>query len=70
MDTETRKALGKLGGLTALGIAMPMSIALGLGAGVLLDRWLETGPALTLVFLVLGIAAAFVTLYREVKRVQ
>jgi ATP synthase protein I len=70
MDRESRKQLGKLGGAAALGLAMPLSIVLGLGAGYVLDSWLGTGPVLTIVFLLLGIIAAFVTLYREAKRVE
>jgi F0F1-type ATP synthase assembly protein I len=70
MDRETRKSLAKLGGVWTLGLSMPLSIALGLGVGVLFDRWLGTGPVLTMVFLLLGIVAAFVTLVRETSRLE
>jgi ATP synthase protein I len=70
MDRETRRSLSKLGGAWALGLSMPLSIAMGLGLGVLLDRWLSTGPVLTIVFLLLGIVAAFVTLIREASRLN
>ena len=40
-----------------VGFILVASIGGGLLAGVLLDRWLGTGPALTLVLLFAGIAA-------------
>jgi F0F1-type ATP synthase assembly protein I len=35
--------------------------------GNLLDRWLETEPALTLVFLVLGLLVGFLGAYRQLR---
>jgi ATP synthase protein I len=39
-----------------------------LGAGVYLDRWLETSPWCTLIFLALGIAAGFLNIGHAIKR--
>jgi ATP synthase protein I len=70
MEDDGPRGLSRLGGVWALGISMPLSIMLGLGAGLGLDRLFGTRPILTLVFLLLGIVAAFVTLIRETKRVE
>lgn len=40
-----------------------VSVALGLGLGLLLDGWLGTSPLLTLVGMVLGIGAAMYTIW-------
>ena len=47
-----------------VGLVLVVCIGGGLLAGVLLDRWLGTGPALSLVLLFAGIAAGFMQVYR------
>jgi F0F1-type ATP synthase assembly protein I len=54
--------------LTSLGIMFPVSITIGGVIGYLLDRKLGTLPWLSAVFLVLGIAAAFVNLFRTLDK--
>ena len=51
----------------ALGWEMAFSVLIGFGVGYLLDRKLHTLPWFTLVFTVLGVAAAFVSVYRAVR---
>ncbi len=46
-----------------IGIRMGVSVAIGLGGGILLDNWLGTRPIFTLIGMVLGIAAAMYTLW-------
>ena len=58
------KALGEL---SSLGVAMVLATIIGLGGGYWADRWLGTSPWLTLIGLGLGIAAAFVILFRTAK---
>jgi F0F1-type ATP synthase assembly protein I len=50
--------------MSALGFMFPIAIALGFGAGWLLDRTFGTWPWLTALFSVFGIAAAFLNLFR------
>ena len=52
-------------GLLSAGMAFPVSIVLGYGAGYFLDRWLGT-TFLKIVFLLFGIAAGFVSFYRAI----
>jgi ATP synthase protein I len=47
-----------------VGVVIAASIGGGLLAGVLLDRWLGTGPVLTVVLLLAGIAAGFLQMFR------
>ena len=59
-----------LGELSSIGLAMVLATVIGLAGGYYLDRWLGTSPWLTLVGLLLGIAAGFVNLFRSVKRAE
>jgi ATP synthase protein I len=47
-----------------LGIMFPVAIAVGYGIGYGLDRLFGTKPWLTIIFSIVGIAAAFVNLFR------
>jgi len=58
----------KLAAYSTLGIMFPASIAVGLGVGLLLDKWLGTSPVLTIVFILYGIAAGFVNLIRVYRQ--
>ena len=46
-----------------IGIRLALSVVIGLGLGVLVDGWLHTGPVLTLLGMLLGIAAAMYTIW-------
>lgn len=46
-----------------LGIRLGVSVAIGLGGGLILDNWLHTSPLLTLIGMVLGIGAAMATIW-------
>jgi ATP synthase protein I len=61
------KALGEL---STIGLALVLSTVIGLAGGYYRDRWLGSSPWLTLIGLVLGIAAGFVNLFRSVKRAE
>jgi ATP synthase protein I len=60
----------ELGNLASLGITLVVATAIGLAFGYQLDRWLGTSPWLTMIFLLLGIVAGFINLFREVNRVR
>jgi ATP synthase protein I len=66
-DPSAWKALGEL---STVGLTLVVATVLGLAGGYYLDRWLGTSPWLTLIGLLLGIAAGFVNLFRTVKRAE
>lgn len=63
-EPSSWKALAEL---STVGITLVLATVIGLAGGYYADRWLGTSPWLTMVGLVLGIAAGFVSLFRAVK---
>lgn len=68
MDEETKKLIRSLYYLSTVGLAMALSIAIGVLIGHQLDEWLGTSPWMLLVFLGFGIAAAFKNLHIMYKK--
>lgn len=62
--------LRSLGYLSTVGLAMAFSIGIGAGVGYYLDKKFGTEPWLLLVFLGLGVIAAFRNLYIMYKKGQ
>jgi len=52
--------------ITELGLVMASCILIGLGIGLFIDSKLQTQPFGLLLFLLIGIAAAFVAAYRMI----
>ena len=50
-----------------LGVRLLVSVAIGLGGGLLLDSWLGTSPIFTLIGMVLGIGAVMVTIWNVAR---
>jgi ATP synthase protein I len=59
MKRETRRVLRDWAYYSSLGLQVSLSIVIGLGAGVFLDRKFDTAPWLTLILLFMGIIAGF-----------
>lgn len=74
MAEDKRQLFRTLGFLSSVGISMVASTFIGLAMGYYLDKWLDTSPWLTLIFLGLGIVSGFRNIYilteRELKRQQ
>lgn len=51
--------------LGTVGVQLVISVLVGAGLGLALDRWLGTKPWLMLLFIVFGVAAGFLNIYRE-----
>jgi ATP synthase protein I len=69
MKRETRRYLRELAYYSSLGLQVALSIFIGLAVGVYLDRRVfDTTPWLTLLFLVLGIAAGFKNIALAIKK--
>jgi ATP synthase protein I len=56
--------MGGLGWALRIGVEMVSALAVGVGIGLLLDWWLDTGPWLLVVFFLLGAGAAILNVYR------
>jgi ATP synthase protein I len=75
-DGTKRGTVGSALAGPGLGLALRVSVELVAsfivagGMGLLLDRWLGTGPWLLLVFLLLGAAAGIMSAYRTAQQVQ
>lgn len=68
MTKETRRRIRELAYYSSLGFSVSLSIFIGLGIGVFLDRRFDTSPWLTLVFLGLGIAAGYRNIGLAIKK--
>lgn len=80
LDARLRAAKARRGGKTGaddelsrggglafavrIGVEMVSALAVGVGIGLLLDRWLGTGPWFLLLFFVFGAAAGMLNVYR------
>lgn len=65
---ETRRMIRELASYASLGLSVALSIFIGLGIGVYLDRKFDSSPWLTLIFLGLGIAAGYRNIGLVIKK--
>jgi ATP synthase protein I len=71
MKKKSGSALKELAYYSSLGFSVALSIVIGLGIGVYLDtKVFDTSPWLTLIFLVLGIAAGFRNIGHAMRKVK
>ena len=69
MKKENVRNLKELAYFSSIGLSVVLSIFIGLGAGVYLDRHVfHTTPWLTLIFLGLGIVAGFRNIGMAIER--
>ncbi len=70
MDKETRKAIGELGFYSSLGMAVALSIFIGLFAGIYLDKKFGTHPWLTFIGLGFGIVAGYKQIAMAIEKTK
>jgi len=63
---DNRRSYQQLSSLLSAGMVFPVSLAIGYAIGYFLDRFFGT-KYLTIIFLLLGIAAGFVSFFRAVS---
>ena len=68
MKKETRTRMRDLAYYSSLGFSVSLSVFIGLGIGVFLDRHFNTSPWLTLLFLGFGIAAGYRNIGLAIKK--
>lgn len=54
--------------LTSVGIGLVVSVAIGYFAGAAIDRHFHTAPVFTMVFILLGIGAGFLNVFRTLRK--
>ena len=59
-----------LGDLLSVGIMFPACIGIGYGIGHFLDGWTGRKSTFEVIFLLLGIAAAFINLFKVVRKLE
>ncbi len=70
MKEDKRKFYKQLGRVSAIGLEMGLCVAIGLAIGYFLDRYFQTKPWFTIIFLILGVAAAFRSLLSLAKEID
>jgi ATP synthase protein I len=70
MKEDTRKYLRELATASSIGFQVVFAIFIGLFIGVWLDKVFDTGHKLSLVFLLMGVAAGFLNYYRYARQQQ
>lgn len=68
MKKETRRWIRELAYFSSLGFSVALSIFIGLGIGVYLDKRFGTSPWLMLIFLGFGIAAGYRNIGLAIKK--
>ncbi len=68
MKRETVRSLKDLAYFSSIGLSVALSIFIGLGLGIFLDRQFGTHPWMTLIFMVLGILAGYKNLGLAIKK--
>ena len=68
MKEDTKKTLRLAGLASTLGFSVVFAILIGLAIGYWLDSKFGTSPWLTLVFLVMGVIAAYSNYHRFMKK--
>jgi len=70
MQADRQKLYKRAVRYSAVGLEMGFCVAIGVIVGYLLDRHFQTKPWLTLIFLLLGVAAAFRGLFTLMKKLD
>jgi ATP synthase protein I len=69
MEEDKSKFYRQFARISAIGLEMGLSVAVGLAIGYLLDRYLDTKPWLTIIFLILGVIAGFRSLFSLAREI-
>ncbi len=70
VEEDKRKFYKQFARVSAIGLEMGLSVAIGLGIGYLLDRLFGTKPWLMVIFFLLGVIAAFRSLLSLAKEID
>ncbi|MFH2012626.1 MAG: AtpZ/AtpI family protein [Pseudomonadota bacterium] len=65
-----RKLFSQIGRYSTIGLEMVISVVIGILIGWWLDRFFDTKPWLTVIFMLFGIAAGFKSLFGLLKDIE
>ncbi|MGB7623564.1 MAG: AtpZ/AtpI family protein [Terriglobia bacterium] len=68
MGGDDRKPRNQLLSLSSVGLMFPIAIAIGYYIGKTLDGWFHTGTKMMMLFVIFGVIASFLNLFKEVSR--
>ena len=69
-EPETETTYSSAGVAFRIGIDLIAGVAFGVGAGLLLDKWLETSPWMLIVMIILGTAAGIRNVIRTADQLE
>jgi ATP synthase protein I len=64
------RLIKQIASYSTLGLEMGLSVVVGVAIGYYLDKWLKTDPWFLIIFIFVGAAAGFRSLYRAMKRLE
>jgi ATP synthase protein I len=67
---DNKNWMRQIGVYSMVGLTLVASIVIGTGMGLLLDRWLGTGPWLMFLFFIFGVIAGFYNIAKVLKSIQ
>ena len=67
---STADAMRSFGALGSVGLSFVIAIVLGVGGGLLIDRWMGSSPVGFFVGFALGVAAGIVNVVRSSKSIK
>ena len=70
MEEDKKRFYRQFARFSTIGLEMGLSVAIGLAIGYYLDRYFQTKPWLTIIFLLLGVAAGFRSLSSLAKEID
>lgn len=70
MKKKPKSPFRELAYYSSIGLSIAFSVFIGLFIGVGLDRYFDTSPIFTLIFLVFGVLASFSNIIRAINRSQ
>lgn len=69
-EQSNAEAMRSLGTLGSVGMAFVLSIVIGVGLGLLVDRWIGRGHWGFFIFFFLGLTAGIVSVFRASKSIK
>ena len=69
-QNSTAETMRTMGSLASVGFSFVLSIVIGVGLGLAIDRWIGRGHWGFFIFFFLGLAAGVITVFRASKSIK